>query len=549
MSKILQQIIIQKVYKEAEIQSISAAGGKPVKWIFDFKAESLRSEFLQEYARCFWETFQKRFPQGIQIGGMETGAISLVTGVSVLAPASQRINVFYVRKSRKKNDLANLVEGELNDDPIVLVDDILNAGRTIKKEIKIIEDLGKKVSAVFTCLRFRDISFYRDLADRGVEIVSIFELNDFKGLLPVENITGGDVSIPRTDKYTLEYKIRLTERPNLYNVVPKSAPLLVGEYLYVGADDGMFYCIRAIDGEQIWSHRVWFGIAGKHILSSPVVYGERVIFGAYDGNLYCLNRFSGKQEWIFTDADWIGSSPCIDAARGIVYVGLEFGLSGRRGGVAAININDGRVKWKNYSLPEYVHASPAYSREANLVVCGCNDHSLYAFDPQTGRIIWQFKTGGEVKYGAVFDQDKRLVIFGSMDGSIYALQCRDGMLYHRYEARFGFYSTPVLADHRVIIGSLDKRVYCFDLNNKETAWTFETAGRIFASPIVDGKSVFIGSNDGRLYELEISSGKALAVIQLTERIVNRIQVDHQLNGKRLLYVPTHVCELYRMREV
>lgn len=548
MSKILYQIVVESVYKKGEIQRVSVAGGKPVKWIFDFKAQSLKSDFLREYARCFWDLCNKQFRGSVQIGGMESGAISLVTGISLLAPEGRVVNPFYIRKSRKKSDLANVLEGALTDDPIILVDDILNEGRAIRKQIAIIEDLGKKVSALFVCIRYRDMSHYQDLLDRGIVIVSIFELNDFQSVLPVQNFVFKAVDKPRFDKYLPDYKIRLTDSPNFYLVVPKSAPLLVDELLYLGADDGTFHCIRAIDGVREWTYRVPFGTAGKYIFSSPVVYRDRVIFGAYDGNLYCLNRFTGKREWVFSDADWIGSSPCVNEADGVVYVGLEFGLPDRRGGVVAVDIRTGKVKWGNYTFRGLVHASPAYNQKSSLVVCGSNDGNMYALAAATGKIVWRFGTLDEVKYGAVFDEKRGLVVFGGIDGWLYVLQMRDGLLYHKFRAHFGFYSTPALFRNLAIAGSLDKNIYGFNLDTKQTEWVFETAGRVFASPIVEGESVFIGSNDGRLYELEARTGKVLSVVQFSERIVNRIQIASRSNGKRVLYVPTHAGELYRFRD-
>ena len=35
------------------------------------------------------------------------------------------------------------------------------------------------------------------------------------------------------EKYMIVYKIQLTRKPNLYLVIPKSAPLLVEEYIYM----------------------------------------------------------------------------------------------------------------------------------------------------------------------------------------------------------------------------------------------------------------------------------------------------------------------------
>lgn len=549
MSAILFNIIKDRVYRSDEIKKVSLdSRGSSKQWIFDFKGQGLSPIFLREYAGQFWNIFGNKYGDRIQIGGMETGAIPLIAGTVLSGGAGIEVTSFYIRKSRKKSDLANRIEGDVHKDvPLILVDDILNHGYTVKKQIKILEESGYRVSAIFVCLRFRDLSQYQDLTDKGIEIFSIFELNDFSAVLPVKNIADEPL-VPLAEKYVPEYKVTLTDKPNLYAVIPKSAPLLVGEHLYLGADDGTFYCLRADDGSVVWTYKVLFGDRAKRIFSSPVVYEDRVFFGAYDGNLYCLDRFTGKREWVFIDADWVGSSPCVDAASGIVYIGLEFGLFNKRGGIAAVDARTGRAKWKNYTMAGLTHASPAYNKRNNIVVCGCNDNNFYAFNAGTGEIVWKFRAGAEIKYGAVFDIERNLVVFASLDGGVYALHAKNGALYHRFEARFGFYSTPVLHGDSVIIGSLDKNVYCFNLATKKTDWVFETHGRIFASPALDGNSVFIGSNDGRLYEIAMDSGKALSAIQLSERIVNKIQISTSPDGKRILYIPTHTCELYKMKE-
>jgi outer membrane protein assembly factor BamB len=465
----------------------------------------------------------------------------------VYAPESVAVSSFYIRKSRKKNDLANQVEGKIQGNiPIILVDDIINNGNTVRKQIKILEEMGHKVSAIFTCLRFRDLFQYQDLLDKGISIVSIFELNDFSEVLPVKNITPPSDAIV-LKKYITEYKLTLTKKPNLYVVAPKSAPILCGEYIYMGVDDGTFHCVRTSDGSTEWIYKIFFGTRGKNIFSSPQIYKDKVIFGAYDGNLYCLNRFTGKCEWLFSEAEWIGSSPAIDAGRGTMYIGLEFGLFKKRGGVAALDINTGKVKWRNYGMTGLTHATPLYNKRYNMVICGCNDNFVYAFNAKNGEIIWKFETKAELKYGATFDDKRGLVIIAGLDGGVYVLKIKDGTLYHRFEARFGFYSTPVLFGDLIIIGSLDKFVYCYNIATKKIQWSFETSGRVFASPYLDKESVLIGTNDGKLYELNAMSGKLVGSIQFTERIVNKIQVEYDTYGQRILYVPTHVGELYKIR--
>ncbi len=549
MSDILFKILRDKVYKEDEIRAISLAStGKMEKWIFDFKGQCLSKFFLQEYAEYFWKTFRYQYPGRLQIGGMEVGAIPLVAGVLLQAEGGIVASGFYIRKSRKKGDLANMIEGELSPDfPIILVDDILNSGTTMRKQIKILEDLGLKVAAVFVCLRYRNKAYYQDLIDQGISVVSIFDLDDFKHVLPVSNLV--DRAVFPNKKYAINYKVRLTDKPNLYSVESKSNALVVEGYVYIGSDDGFLYCLRADNGDVVWKYKVPFGFRGKQIFSSPAIDKDSVVFGAYDGNVYCLDRFSGKRIWVYMDADWVGSSPCIDNTQGVVYIGLEFSLPSKQGGIVALDVRTGEVLWKNYEIVGKISASPVIDKKSELVFCGCDDKCFYAFNKRKGNISWVFKTDGMIKQGAAFDSKRNLILFGSMDGGLYVLHASNGKLFYKFEARFGFYSTPLIKDEYVISGSMDKNVYCFNLVTKKTVWVFETAGRIFASPTLSSESVFIGGNDGRLYELDLYTGKLLSQIQLTERIVNRVSIEYLTEGKRTLYISTHVCELYRIDEM
>ena len=461
MSDILFNLIRDHVYNEDLIQKVSLnSSDKKIRWIFNFKNQSLSKIFLDEFSKVFWGVFPEL--ENVQIGGMEAGAIPLVTAIALNTSQNISLRSFYIRKSRKKNDLANLVEGELlSDVPIILVDDILNKGDTMERQVKILENYGHKVSAIFVCLRYRDIKEYEGLLSRGIKIYSIFDLNSFERVLPVKNITPITPAV-LLRRYAQVYKLKLTEKPNLYLVLPKSAPLLKKDLLYYAADDGMFFCVKSVDGGVVWSRKIFFGSRGKRIFSSPEIYDDKIIFGAYDGNLYCINRFTGKTIWVFMDADWIGSSPCINYTQGIVYVGLEFGLFKKQGGLVAIDINTGKELWKNYSISEFVHASPGYNTKNNLVICGSNNGYVYSFNAKNGHIVWEFKTEGEIKYGVSFTKD--LTIVASMDGYVYLLYSESGVLYHKFSAEAGFYSTPLVYDNNFLIaGSLDKKIYCFNI--------------------------------------------------------------------------------------
>jgi outer membrane protein assembly factor BamB len=172
---------------------------------------------------------------------------------------------------------------------------------------------------------------------------------------------------------------------------------------------------------------------------------------------------------------------------------------------------------------------------------------MYALTASTGKLLWQFKTDGDIKYGASFDSANELVTFGSFDKHIYVLSVQDGTLKHKFAAKGEIYATPQFFGRLIIVGSLDKYIYCFDLESGKTKWTVETKGRIFCSPYIDQKSgtVFVGSNDGILYEVECVSGKVVAKVQLSDRLVNRVQLSCKNNHKEI-YVYSHKGDLFRL---
>jgi orotate phosphoribosyltransferase len=63
------------------------------------------------------------YPYEYQISGLETAAIILVTGMAM----ETGMNGFYIRKSRKKHGLYNMIEGRLSDAPVIIVDDLMNS--------------------------------------------------------------------------------------------------------------------------------------------------------------------------------------------------------------------------------------------------------------------------------------------------------------------------------------------------------------------------------------------------------------------------------------
>ena len=540
--KKLKEEIARNVFVTKDKERIVDLNGEDVRWLFDFRRVLLRPDILDNLGEIFWDTFQD-LPH-FQIGGIEVAAIPLITALALkLREKGRRANGFFIRKSRKKEGLLRMIEGALTDEHIVLVDDIINSGKSFIRQVEVLEGLGRKVDTVFAILRFRDIDYYTYFHDKGIKVESLFTLDDFADVLHVKNLVDKkDKPVPMPFKAEWQF---ISENPNHFYVVPKSAPIADDRKIYFGADNGNFWAINQSDGSVAWKHKISLHSKGKYIFSSPVILKDIVYFGAYDGNFYALDKETGKPKWTFMEADWIGSSPCVAQSLGLIFVGLEFGFWKKQGGIAALDAGTGKKKW-DYSFFGLTHGSPAYCKSRKVVVIGSNDFGVYCFKAKSGELIWKYQTEGEIKESFAFDEKRGFVAFGSFDKHVYVLKIKTGELVYKIETGEGIYSTPLIREDRLYAASLDKKLYCVDLNTGTIAWEFATSGRIFASPEMIGDSIYIGSNDGRLYELDASTGKNIAFFQATERITNKITHNEQ-TGK--IFLPTFANEIYCLKKI
>ncbi|HJN14604.1 MAG TPA: PQQ-binding-like beta-propeller repeat protein, partial [Armatimonadota bacterium] len=131
------------------------------------------------------------------------------------------------------------------------------------------------------------------------------------------------------------------------------------------------------------------------------------------------------QVWSTRTGAAIRSSAAI--ADSTAYVGSDDGY------FYALNLDTGELRWR-YWLGSPVASSPAV--EGGRVVVGCDDGSVYCFsrtadkqlsEERVGEQIWRFRTKGAV-VGSPLITVSGLAIFGSRDGSLYAVDTRTAKL-------------------------------------------------------------------------------------------------------------------------
>ncbi len=182
------------------------------------------------------------------------------------------------------------------------------------------------------------------------------------------------------------------------------------------------------------------------------------------------------------------------------------------GDLIALDVSTGFTDpvWR-FSPGGAVYGQPAIDSQAGRVYFGASDKRLYALDSR-GLFLWSFLTGDNVATRPVIFED--LVIFGSEDRNVYAVESGSGRLRWRQETGAAVVSSPALATIQggktlVILGSDDGAAYGLDARTGEPVWTYESGKPVEAPVTVTNGAAFIASTAGAVTALDPASGEEL----------------------------------------
>ncbi len=472
----------------------------------------------------------------VQLAGMETAAIPLLT--AVLMEGRSRgvaLSGLIVRKERKPWGLGCAIEGMLSGDPVVIIDDILNSGTSAEKARVTLEQAGARVERMLVVIDYQSEEGLAWRQHHGIEVESLFTLADF-GL----SLSKPAAAVPQNQYSKLwEYKAK-GGRP--YHVVPKSAPLLVGERLFFGTDGGSMRALDITTGGEVWKYQCK-NTGRKGVWSSAAHHAGRLYFGAYNGSVYCLDATTGTLVWRRPLCEWVGSSPLIVPEHGLLYIGLEYERPRARGSFAALRLQNGEKVWEHW-LEAYQHGSGGYWKGGDFVVFGTNDHDVRALRARTGEAVWTFKACGSVKYAPAIDEARSLVAFASFNRSIYVLDARDGRKLGEFATDDICYTTPLITGNRLFCGSGDRHLFVIDLDQMTLVKKIDCGARIYSSPrLIDGAVVF-GTAGGVVRELDPVSLETRAKLVVPDAVTNAVAATP--DGTRI-FVPTYINEIFAFR--
>ncbi len=233
-------------------------------------------------------------------------------------------------------------------------------------------------------------------------------------------------------KHTLKKKL-----PHL-----TTSPLVWGDQLYVGTDDGKFISIDRESGSKIWEFSTKAPIMGN-----PANKGNRIYFSDVKGNFFCVDAENGYEIWTTKLESNIYTGPVIHNEN--LFIGSTSGV------FYSLNAETGKILWSLKSEGSFY--GNAAAKEGTIYV-GNNSHKLYAINAKNGEINWEHKTKGIINSAPLVGPN--YVYFGSWDKAFYVLDRRNGDLVYRKEFDKAIKTSPLIFQNRIFVQTANEEIYC-----------------------------------------------------------------------------------------
>jgi outer membrane protein assembly factor BamB len=244
-------------------------------------------------------------------------------------------------------------------------------------------------------------------------------------------------------------------------------------------------------------NRQWTTAIGPGSESSPAVVGDTVFVGADDANLYAIDAATGAVRWTAATGAAINlSSPAV--ADGRVFIGS---LDQK---VYAFDAATGTQLW-SASTDAVVEAPPTV---ANGVVYAASD-KLYAFEPATGQVLWTADTGGPVLFSAPTVVGGKVYVAGFnpefIEGILRAFDATTGDLLWTVTTVGAIEGAPVVVGNAVYVAS-QLAIHAFDASTGATLWERALESNTLNTPAVVDGVVYVGLQGGLVHALNAATG-------------------------------------------
>jgi len=236
------------------------------------------------------------------------------------------------------------------------------------------------------------------------------------------------------------------------------------------------------------------------VVATPVVRNGKVFIGSQTGRFTCLDLVTGKEIWRAEKKSYFESSAGFAGDLVIAGCGDSF--------VYAFDTGTGKEAWKFETQGE-IHAGVNVWTDPTgkvLIYIGSYDNYLYCLDGATGAKVWAYETANYVNgASAIFNNQ---VVFGGCDGTLYSLDCATGKEMNKIEVG-SYIGSNIAADKGIAyVAHYGNKVEAFNFADGKLLWSYNDRDfPYYAAPAVNGQFVITGCRDKRVRCLTREKGE------------------------------------------
>lgn len=224
-------------------------------------------------------------------------------------------------------------------------------------------------------------------------------------------------------------------------------------------------------------------------------------------------------------------------------------------GILAVSLLSSEASAQAGKIWEFQTASRVFSSAQvadGLVIVGSDDHFVYALNAETGDEVWKFDANAKVRSTALIKDGIVVVSSGSR---LYGLNQTTGTLLWKHEpeeiiGRPLFYnrinwdfhdSSPTLLDSIAYYGNDYGSIYGVNIYSGASVFRFQTENEaaIRTKPAISGDSLYFGDWDGMLYAISLTDSsliwKSKAQTGNTGIYYGQITTDIVIDGDNLFF--------------
>ncbi|WP_168196374.1 PQQ-binding-like beta-propeller repeat protein [Bdellovibrio sp. NC01] len=277
----------------------------------------------------------------------------------------------------------------------------------------------------------------------------------------------------------------------------KSVPAVDASGVYVGSDSGWFFKFDH-QGKKVWSYFASSATKGFH--ATAVLDENFVYVGAYNGIMYCLRKENGELVWAHQLGGFIGSSALL--TKNFLYVGVE---TEKDGFLAKLDARNGEIVWRGTFTGAPVHSSPALDEKSGTVVIANIFGSVSAIEEETGNYSMILQTGDAIRSTASIANGVAFIT--SYDHWIYALDITTKKVVWKKEYKESLLSSVTIdQDSNIGYIATTSSLFAFSLQDGHSLWQNDFP----ANPTAGTPVLLKGKTDSSL--LIACGGDSLCVV-------------------------------------